>query len=205
MATPSASTPAAERSPLLVVCVRPRDAAKDWGCSTEQVHAGLATGGGGDDEIRLRLRDAARALIPEDQRRGYGRFRLVGEYAAPGEEGAVRIYGFKRGPGRPNPHELPPVPLQGTARPFTEPLLYGPLLAVRVAAAPGDSEGDGDGDDGPAPPPLLRSLTVADYALFRERAFGEESLGEEDSSRSTDGSDNGSSLDDFIASDNSFD
>lgn len=137
-------------------------------------------------ELRVSLKREARRLICEKVRTDHvGTFRLIGRYTAPGEEdhGNLRIYGFLRGSGKPNTHELPP---EITGK--SEPLLFGPILVVRVQPDTQNTV-------------CLRSIDSEQYALFRRRAFMEETLHTSDSERSTDGSDNGSSLDDFIVSD----
>ena len=179
-----------------VVCVHSLCVRKT-GPVVEEVRVRFGGDDGSCDDARFlaSLKAVARGLIrpPSGSPDAFRRFRLVRTHAVDARE-EVRFYGFKRGPGRPNPHELPPV-----AGGAPEPLLYGPILVVRTAAAE-DGDDAGDNDDGGcrhAP----RDLTPAQYEAFREAAFAEESLGEEDSERSTDGSDSGSSLRDFIVDD----
>ena len=171
-------------SAIRVVCVH-SSRVRRTGPVIEEVRVHIDDGPCDDARFLASLKAIACGLVPASD--AFRRFRLVRTHAVDARE-EVRFYGFKRGPGRPNPHELPPV-----AGGAPEPLLYGPILVVRTAAAE-------DGDEYHAP----RDLSPAQYEAFREAAFGEESLGEEDSSRSTDGSDSGSSLRDFIVDDDEW-
>lgn len=128
------------------------------------------------------LEGVARDLVPPSASAKYSEFGEVGAYDD--QEGMWRVYGFRRGPGRPNTHELPP-----STR--TTPLLYGPIL-VTLTAPQANAGG------------ALAVLTVDRYRDFRERIFGEEDIGSDDSDRSDDSDDSGGSLEGFISENDDF-
>ena len=127
------------------------------------------------------LKRCAFAALPRDGcREQCRRFYLVGTFPEGDGGHTISLYGYHTGPGRPNRHELPP----GLS---DEPLLWGPIVVVRQEGAE------------------FRDITAAEYQAFLAKAVAEESLGESDSERSTDGSDNGSDLENFIVGDDVFD
>jgi hypothetical protein len=127
-------------------------------------------------KVLASLKKCARAALPRDGRQGqYRHFRLMGAFPEDGGR-AISLYAFHTGPGRPNRHEPPP----GLTE---EPLVYGPIVVVR--------------QHGSAP----RDVSAAEYQAFLHGAVASVSLGESDSERSTDGSDDGADLEGFIVGD----